>query len=280
LGTELCRLLGDRAIPVTRSELDLRSLETISDFIRSMRPGAVINAAAYTKVDRAESEPEVCRAVNALAVREVAKACGRLDCPLVQVSTDYVYGSAATRRVPYSEDDPPGPVNAYGHTKLAGEEFAAGHPRHYIVRTCGLYVAPTAERPHQNFVASMLRLASDCMTIKIVNDQFCTPSYVPHVARAIQFLLSTESYGTYHITQRGAATWFEFASELVAALSLPVTIQAVLSGEYPTPARRPAYSVLDCAKYEALGGPRMPHWREALNGCLRGARGRCTAGGD
>lgn len=268
LGSELCRRLGDRAVPVTRSELDLRSLERIADAICRMQPEAVINAAAYTKVDQAEAEPEICRTTNALAVREIAKACARLDCPLVQVSTDYVFGRDEARRVPYREDDPPGPVNFYGQTKLEGEQFAAGIARHFVVRTCGLYVAPARDSPHHNFIASMLRLAGDCSVVKVVNDQHCTPTSATHVARAILFLLSTNAYGNYHVTQRGETTWHELALELARLLALPVEIKPIASSEYPSLARRPAYSVLDCGKYESLGGPPMSHWRDGLRETL------------
>jgi dTDP-4-dehydrorhamnose reductase len=244
----------------------LRAMETIADLLCGMRPGAVINAAAYTKVDGAESEPDLCRAVNALAVREIAKACERLDCPLVQVSTDYVLGRDATSRVPYTEDDLPGPVNVYGHAKLEGEQFAATVARHVIVRTCGLYVAPALDSRHRNFVDSILRLAGDYSVM--VNDQHCTPTCAPHVARAIQFLLSTDAYGTYHVTERGETTWYELAVELLGAVAVNVDIKPIASSEYPSAARRPAYSVLSCAKYESLGGPTMPHWRDALREVL------------
>lgn len=227
-----------------------------------------INAAAYTKVDQAESEPAVCRTVNALAVREIAAACARLDCPLVQVSTDYVFGWESGPRQPYGKDDPPGPVNVYGRVKLEGERYAAEHRRHLIVRTCGLYAAPSAQCPHQNFVSTMLRLAADRAQIKVVNDQLCTPTYVPHVARAILFQLSSEANGTYHVSQRGSTTWYDFAAELVRTLSLLVKVRPISSAEYRTLARRPVYSVLDCSKYESLGGPAMVPWRDALRETL------------
>lgn len=263
LGWELCRQLGDRALGLTRAELDITNPAEIQRVLDVCRPAAVINTAAYTKVDLAESEPEQCQLVNATAVGYLAEICQRLECPLVQVSSDYVFGAAGMRDRPYVETDPPGPQGQYARSKLAGEEQAATAPRHLIVRTCGLY----GFRPTQssaNFVDTMLRLGRQRPELKIVDDQHCTPSYVVHVAQAILFLLDSEATGTFHVVNTGATTWFDFASEIFRQAGINVRLQRITTAQYGAPAPRPPYSVLDTSKYHALGGPSMPTWQEAL----------------
>jgi dTDP-4-dehydrorhamnose reductase len=234
-----------------------------------LQPAAVINCAAYTQVDKAESEPEKCRAVNAVAVEHLARACGKLDCPLVQISTDYVFGAARPDPRPWTEHDPPSPQGVYAQTKFEGERAAAGHPKrkHLIVRTCGLYARPSDPRA-TNFVKTMLRLGAARPEVRVVADQLCTPTYVPHLARAILFLLdhggASVPWGIYHVTSTGAATWHEFAVEIFRLAGLPVAVRPITTADYAAPAPRPSYSVLDTAAYHRLGGPPMPDWRSAL----------------
>ena len=188
LGGELCRQLGDRAIGLDIDSLDLTDGDAVHKRMLELRPRAIINCAAYTLVDRAEEEPELCRAVNAEAVGHLARACGELDCPLVQISTDYVFGASPDSARPWREDDPPSPRGVYARTKLEGERLAARHPKHYIVRTCGLY-ARAGDEKAKNFVRTMLRLGETRSELRVVDDQRCTPTYVPHLARALLFLL-------------------------------------------------------------------------------------------
>jgi dTDP-4-dehydrorhamnose reductase len=230
----------------------------------------VINAAAYTKVDLAEKEPEQCALVNATAVAYLADACRRLDCPLLQVSTDYVFDAYPSRDTPFTETDQPRAVGVYARTKLEGELAAAAHARHFVVRTCGLYgrLAPHAKQG--NFVETMLRLGRERGQVRVVDDQRCTPSYVPHVARAILFLLGTEAYGTYHATNTDSTTWYDFAAEIFRLAGMDVRMDRITTAEFAAAAPRPAYSVLDTAKYHSLGGPRMPDWHEGLREYLEG----------
>ena len=263
LGSELCRQLGPRAVPLGRTQLDIASREQVEKTLLPLRPAAVINTAAYTAVDRAEQEPEVCRAVNAQAVGYLAEACAKLDCPLVQISTDYVFGQDLSRTVPYTESDPAGPLNFYGASKLAGENAAAECSRHLIVRTCGLY-GPRTKQTQTNFVDTMRRLAGERKELRVVNDQHCTPSYTVDVAQAILFLLESGNWGLYHVVNTGATTWHDFAAEIFRCTDTSVRLEPITTAEYPTAARRPAYSVLDTAKYHTLGGPLMRPWPEAL----------------
>jgi dTDP-4-dehydrorhamnose reductase len=268
LGGELCRQLGDEAIPLDIDTLDLTDGRATIDAMLSLRPGAMINCAAYTQVDKAETDAERCRAVNATAVEHLAEACGRLDCPLVQISTDYVFGAVSLAPRPWREDDPTSPQGVYAITKLEGEQAAARHPKHLIVRTCGLY-ARRCDARAVNFVRTMLRLGNTRPELRIVADQHCTPTFVPHLARAILFLVGAGGgtpapWGTYHVTNAGQTTWFEFAAEIFRLATLNVALQPITTAEYGAPAARPSYSVLDTAAYHRLGGPPMPNWQAAL----------------
>ena len=270
LGSELCRQLGPRALGLDVPALDLTDEKDLRTAIADLRPDAVIHTAAYTKVDKAEEEADLCWAINARAVLHLAEVCRELDCPLVQISTDYVFGGDAARRTPYRESDEPGPQGVYARSKLEGERRAAEWAKHLIVRTCGLY-GPAAPRSAGNFVATMLRLGRQRGQLRVVADQHCTPTYVPHLARAILFLLSTGAFGLYHVVSAGATTWYDFAAEILRQAGLAVRLEPIGTAEYGAPAPRPAYSVLDTGKYHALPGtPPMPTWQEALAEYLSG----------
>ena len=230
----------------------------------------MINAAAYTQVDRAEAESEACFRINVGAVETLASVCRELDCPLLQVSTDYVFGADRHRATPYSEEDEPGPINVYGNSKLAGEHAARSWEKHFVVRTCGLY-SLSAEGPirGRNFVDTMLVLAKTHDTLKIVNDQQCTPSYVPHVASALIRLLDTRHFGTYHVTNLGAANWLDFARELFRQAAIDITLVPISTHQYGAPAPRAVYSVLDTSKFRSLHISDLPSWQEGLRDYLR-----------
>jgi dTDP-4-dehydrorhamnose reductase len=267
LGGELCRQLGTAAMPLDIDTLDLTDGPATLERITAIKPEAVINCAAYTAVDKAETEPEKCRAVNVDAVAHLVQACRQLDCPLVQISSDYVFGAAVPSPRPWREDDPCVPQGVYARTKLEGELAAAKHPKHLILRTCGLYSRPSDPRA-VNFVKTMLRLGAERRELRIVNDQHCTPTFVPHLAAAILILLGIDSkpapWGTYHVTNTGEATWCEFAAEIFRQAGMQVDIRPISTAEYGAPAARPSYSVLDTSAYHRVGGPAMPHWKAAL----------------
>ena len=268
LGGELCRQLGAEAIALDIDTLDLTDGPAAIERLLALGPEAIVNCAAYTQVDKAESAPERCRAVNSTAVEYLAQACGRLDCPLVQISTDYVFGAAAAAPRPWREDDPPSPQGVYARTKLEGEQAARRHPKHLIVRTCGLYARPSDSRA-ANFVRTMLRLGASRPELRIVADQHCTPTYVPHLARAIAFLVGASGgrpapWGIYHVTNAGQTTWFNFAAEIFRQAGMEVALRPITTAEYGAPAARPSYSVLDTVAYHRLGGPPMADWKAAL----------------
>lgn len=241
--------------------------------MEKLRPRVVINCAAWTAVDAAESKPEACRLVNADAVGELAAACNAVDAILVQVSTDYVFGADTSRTVPYTETDATGPVNAYGASKVAGEQAAATAARHLIVRTCGLYSAgehgPVRGR---NFADTMLALALERDELRIVDDQHCTPSFVPHVAAGILRLLHRQAQGCFHVVNSGDTTWHGFATELFHVAGLPTTLHPIPTSEYPTPAMRPGYSVLDTGKFSEATGDALPAWQTGIAEYVRAVK--------
>lgn len=246
--------------------------------VGALRPRAVINCAAWTAVDAAETSPEACRAANERAVAHLAAACRGIDALLVQVSTDYVFGADAARRVPFREEDPTGPLGEYGASKLAGEAAARAWERHQVVRTCGLYSAGAAGPVRgRNFADTMLVLSRDRPEVRVVDDQWCTPSYVPHVAAAILALVADGTPGTYHATNAGATTWHGFATELFRQAGRATVVTPIPSREYPSPVARPPYSVLDTSKLAARGIT-LPDWREGIADYLAATRA-AEAGG-
>jgi dTDP-4-dehydrorhamnose reductase len=268
LGRALCRLLGDRAVALPRSSLDVADPAAVGSVIGRLRPDAVINCAAWTAVDKAETEREAARAANEHAVTALASACREVDALLVQVSTDYVFGADAARKAPYREDDPTGPLGEYGASKLAGEVAARSLGRHQVVRTCGLYSAGESGPVRgRNFADTMLVLARDRPEVRVVADQFCTPSYVPHVAAAIVALLEDGTPGTFHATNSGGTSWHQFATELFRQAGLPTVVTAIESREYPSPVARPPYSILDTTKLADLGIT-LPDWRQGITDYL------------
>lgn len=270
LGRELCRILGDRAFGFDIDQVDITDKAGLGLLLERAQPEAIINCAAYTLVDQAEAEPQRCQAINAAAVDTLTRHCREYDCPLVQISTDYVFGGRSLGR-PWRETDVPSPQGVYASTKREGELAAESWKRHVIVRTCGLYARPSHDA--RNFVGTMLRLGErggSIRTIAVVDDQECTPSYVPHVARAVAFLTKQAiagelSAGYYHVTNTGATTWYEFAQEIFRLAGVNQPLERISTEKYGAAAPRPSYSVLDTATYRRLGGPALPSWQEALS---------------
>jgi dTDP-4-dehydrorhamnose reductase len=268
LGRDLCPRLPGEVVALSRTgapAVDLARPESLPVLFDVVRPDVVMNCAAYNFVDRAESEPQEAFAVNAWGVRELARLCREHDCLLVHFSTDYVFGLDPMRRQPWTENDAPGPVSVYGLSKLVGEYLVrALCPRHIVIRTCGLYGVWGSGGKGGNFVETMLRLASQGKPLRVVNDQTCTPSYTVDVAETTLALLKTDQPGLYHVTNSGSCTWYEFARTILEMAGLQANLTPISSRDYPTPARRPTYSVLDHAGLRALGIPSPRPWREAL----------------
>ena len=203
--------------------------------------------------------------MNTSGPQHLADYCAQSGIVLMHVSTDYVFGHDAARRMPLSETDPTGPVSVYGASKLAGELAVRSRcPQHFLVRTCGLY-GQRAARGKGNFVETMLRLGRECPELKIVADQRCTPTSTADLAAALVSLIETDTFGTYHATNDGDCSWFEFAREIFRLTDLTVNVIPNTAIEYGAKARRPDYSVLDSTKLASVLGRPMPSWRDALS---------------
>ncbi|MEO8724619.1 MAG: dTDP-4-dehydrorhamnose reductase [Acidobacteriaceae bacterium] len=262
----------------SRPEVDLTSERTIRECIAEHSPRLVVNAAAYTAVDLAETEQELAFSINAEAPRIMAEETALRGIPLIHYSTDYVYSGEKQR--PYLEDDPVGPLNVYGGSKLAGDEaIIASGADHVILRTCWLYGSR-----RQNFLLTMLRLAREQKQIRVVNDQFGSPTGVNFIAAAtweiVRKILDASTVerqqlsGVFHLACSGATTWFSFAEAIFSearSREIALMIESLLpisSEEYPTPARRPRHSVLSCEKLERTFGIRGPDWKSALESTM------------
>ncbi|MFL5245905.1 MAG: dTDP-4-dehydrorhamnose reductase [Gemmataceae bacterium] len=275
LGRDLVSRLPGDVMAWTRAEADLTKPAELKAKLEEYKPEIVINCAAYNFVDRAESEPEAAFAVNTWGVRNLATICAERDSVLVHFSTDYVFGFDQNRSFAYVETDPPGPLSVYGLSKLAGEyAVRALCPRHFVIRTCGLYGVWGSGGKGGNFVDTMLWLASQGKPLRVVNDQICTPTYTVDLAQATLALLKTKKYGLYHLTNAGACSWYEFARAIFEIEGIDANLTAIPTSEYPTPARRPGCSVLSCAAYEALSLPPMRSWKNALGAYLQERRKR------
>lgn len=241
-----------------RAELDITDLKQCRAVLAQIKPDAVIHCAAYTAVDRAETDADSAYQVNAAGSRNIAIAAREVGAKLVFVSTDYVFdGSSA---VPYNEYDRPNPITVYGKSKLAGEQLVQTlHDRYFIVRTAWVYGAHGA-----NFVRTMLRLGEAGGTVRVVSDQFGSPTYTADLAQMLLTLVATEAYGIYHATNSGSCSWYEFAAAIFEEGGLSSKVEPCTTAEFPRPAPRPAYSVLDHSAIRANGLPPMRHWREAL----------------
>jgi dTDP-4-dehydrorhamnose reductase len=272
LGTELCnRLTHDEVLAPERSAADVTDAVAVAQVLDAAKPSFVINATAYNFVDRAEDEPEVAFAANALGPRNRAVWCGSHGVPLLHVSTDYVFsgievvdGRETPRQTPYREQDLPGPLSAYGVSKLAGEHFVQAFcPRHFVVRTCGLY--GDAPGTKGNFIKTMLRLGGERRELRVVDDQHCTPTAAGDLAAAMIKLIATEAWGLYHATNAGQTTWHGLACAIFRKAGMEVAVQPISSSEYGAKAKRPAFSVLDSAKLAGVIGQPLPAWEDALD---------------
>ncbi|WP_438958981.1 dTDP-4-dehydrorhamnose reductase [Porticoccus sp.] len=262
------RMTAHDGLALNRSQLDITDQQSVKAAVVRFRPDVIVNAAAYTAVDRAESEPEVVRRINAEAVGYLAEAANKVGALLVQVSTDYVFDGRTIR--PYRESDPVNPLNVYGASKLAGEQYAAGANRYFIVRTAWLF-----SEYGNNFLKSMLKLADGRETLQVVADQIGTPTYAGDLAVSIIRLAEAEvASGIYNYSGGRACSWFEFSQAIFACLGklrpewrLPEVLP-VTAAEYSSVASRPAYTVLDDAKLRACLPQSTGDWELAIESLM------------
>jgi dTDP-4-dehydrorhamnose reductase len=257
-----------------REDLDLQHRKSVRDYLKALKSknlAWVINCAAYTAVDKAESEPDKAKEINVLGPKYLAETCAELGIPLIHFSTDYVYHNR--QNTPFQETDPVSPKGVYARTKLAGERAVLrAQPLSMVIRTSWVYSAFG-----QNFVKTMLRLGGERDSLSVVADQIGSPTYAPDLAEAVleiirqveSGLISKEAIaGIWHFSNEGEASWYDFASAIFELKDITCKLRPIATKDYPTPAQRPPFSVLDKSKIKAVFGLEIPHWRESLRKCL------------
>jgi dTDP-4-dehydrorhamnose reductase len=256
--TDAARARGDGVTAADHATCDITDPEAVERAITGSRPDAVVNCAAWTRVDAAEDHEAEAELVNATAAGIVADACAAARVRLCHISTDYVFDGDATE--PIDESAPPAPQSAYGRTKLHGELAVRERcPDHLIVRTSWLY-----GREGPNFVLTMLHLAAELPEVRVVADQQGAPTWTGHLAPAVLRLIEVGPPGTYHLTNSGVTTWHGVALAAIRGRGMDTGVVPISTAEFPTPATRPAYSVLDNRKWRELGEPPLPSWEEGL----------------
>lgn len=247
-------------------ELDITNFSDICNFVEIHKPDFIINCAAYTAVDKAEDDSEICAKINTLAVENLANAAKIANAKVIHVSTDYVYGGDAT--MPYIESDTTNPKSVYGKTKLEGEIALANIlPEQSItIRTSWLYSSFG-----RNFVKTMISLGKERESLNVVCDQRGTPTFARDLANAIMSIVNSNKFesGIYNYSNEGECSWHEFACEIFKIADIDCMVNAITTDQYPTKAQRPAYSVLDKSKIKKVYGLEIPEWRESLKDCIK-----------
>lgn len=259
-------LPAEKLVLTDVAELDITNEQAVLAWGEKYPLSAIMNCAAYTNVDKAESEPELARQINVNGPANLAKLAARKNIPLVHISTDYVFDGTA--HTPITEDTPAHPLGVYGQTKWEGEQAVFQYAKTAVIlRTAWLY-SPYGK----NFVKTMLQLAAQRPELKVVADQFGTPTYAPHVAHALVEMLPQIKEGTqeiYHFTDEGTATWYDLAYYTLKCAGSACTVLPIHTQDYPTPAKRPAFGVLDKTKFKTTFHKSLPHWTQGVEKCLK-----------
>jgi dTDP-4-dehydrorhamnose reductase len=266
LGYDVLRELkkkGHEAYGTVRNDFDLTDETSVFAYVKKVMPDAIIHCAAYTNVDKAETDRETAYAVNGLGTKYLAKAAKENKAKMIFVSTDYVFEGTATK--PYEVDHPTSPIGVYGETKLAGEEFISSTlEQYFIVRTAWVYGING-----NNFVKTMLRLGKELGEVGVVHDQIGSPTYTVDLASFLVALIESNKYGIYHVTNDGDCSWYEFALEIFKQSELNVKVNPLTTEQFPRPAARPKYSVLSKKKISDMGFTPLRNWRDALAAFLK-----------
>jgi dTDP-4-dehydrorhamnose reductase len=250
----------------SRQELSIADAGSVRDVVSQHNADWCVNCAAYTAVDKAESEQEIAMSVNATATGLLAKACAELGTRFIHISTDYVFDGSSSK--PYREDDPTGPINVYGHSKLRGEQLALQHnPSGIIIRTSWVYSVYG-----NNFVKTMMRLMKDRESINVVSDQVGSPTYAADLAKAIMHIIESpaaqNAKGIFNYSNEGQISWHEFAMAIKELTGSNCSVNPIPSSQYPTPARRPQFSLLDKTKIRTTFNVKIPGWKDSLAHCI------------
>lgn len=262
LGYDVMRELkkrGHEAVGVDIDEMDITDAGQVRQVLTKTAPEAVIHCSAFTAVDRAEDEVDLCRRVNAQGTKNIAEVCEELDCKLLYLSTDYIFSGDGER--PWEPEDEPNPLNVYGQTKYEGEqEVKARCNKHFIVRISWVFGING-----NNFIKTMLRLGKEKGAVKVVDDQIGSPTYTFDLAILLVDMIESEAYGEYHATNEGICSWYEFAKEIFRAAGMDdVTVTPVATGEFPAKAKRPKNSRMSKEKLVKNGFNKLPTWQDAV----------------
>lgn len=250
---------GHEAVGTDVEEMDITDAAKVREILTEENPDAVIHCAAYTAVDAAEENVELCRRINAEGTENIARVCSELNCKLLYVSTDYVFNGEGER--PWEPDDEREPLNVYGQTKCEGELAVEKYvEKFFIVRIAWVFGVNG-----KNFIKTMLRLGKDHDELTVVADQIGSPTYTFDLSRLLVDMIESDKYGRYHATNEGLCSWYEFAVEIFRQSGMDVHIRPVTSEEYPAKAKRPHNSRMDKRKLEENGFERLPEWKDALS---------------
>ena len=265
LGSDVVKELlkrGYSTLSPNRSEFNLCSEDSIRNYILNSNCEAIVHCAAYTQVDKAEDEKDLCIKINATATKHIVKCAKILDIPMIYISTDYVFDG--TKDGEYTENDETNPINIYGESKLAGEKYVQEIlDKYYIVRTSWVF-----NINGKNFIETMLRLSKANNQLSIVNDQIGSPTYTKDLSRLLVDMLETSKYGLYHATNEGYCSWYEFADTIFKLANINIDIKAINSNEYASRAKRPLNSKLSKDKLIEYGFKPLPNWKDALKDYL------------
>jgi dTDP-4-dehydrorhamnose reductase len=266
LGSDLKKVFaaaGDEVVALTHAQMDVCNPERVAAVVRETQPQVVLNTAAFHKVEECEKKPELAFQVNGAAAMNLAQVCQKAGATLAHFSTDYVFGGYA-RNTPFEETDRPAPQNAYGVSKLAGEYLIASNTdRYFVLRVCGLYGIAGSSGKGGNFVENMLKKALAGEAVRVVEDQVLTPTYTVDLAKAVRRLIQTGKFGLYHLSSEGQCSWYEFTRHIFECAGVKASLTGCKTTDFPSPVKRPAYSVLSKAKLRRAGLS-IPSWQDAL----------------
>ena len=263
LGYDVVKELKKRSyepIGVDKKEMDLQSDIEIKSCIEKVKPQVIIHCGAYTAVDMAEDNEELCNRINYIATKEIAKYAKALDIPMIYISTDYVFDGSKNIDSEYTEEDKTNPINIYGKSKLYGEDFVRNIlDKYYIVRISWVF-----GKNGNNFIKSILRLANEREELRIVNDQIGSPTYTKDLSVLLCDMIETDRYGIYHATNEGYCTWYEFAKEILRLSNIDIKLNPISTKDYKTKAKRPMNSKMSKDKLAKNGFKKLRHWKDAL----------------